>query len=250
MNPTAIRESFKLRIAYDEWHEKIHRNRGSLETSLFEWHQNAFCLSPPLKALKVLEVGCGTGDFSFFLRDREARVTAVDFSEKAIELSRKKAQALGHSINFQVADAHELPFKANSFDLIFSCECLEHVFDPQCVLNEFHRVLKPSGKLILTTVNYTNALILSWIYNYFRRKPMETGTDVQPRENLFFYWQVKNMLCKAGFQSKKMIGSSYFFLLLPRFNPQTFFRRRFKNSFFERLLLPTALHIAFEAVKE
>lgn len=51
----------------------------------------------------------------------------------------------------QIVDAHKLPFKNNSFSVILCTEVLEHCYDPDRVLSEFYRVLKPKGKLILTT---------------------------------------------------------------------------------------------------
>ncbi len=50
-----------------------------------------------------------------------------------------------------VGDAHNLPFGDEEFAVVLCTEMLEHVHDPQKVVNEFYRVLKPEGKLILTT---------------------------------------------------------------------------------------------------
>lgn len=53
-------------------------------------------------------------------------------------------------LNLQ-ADAHDLPFKSGSFSSLLATEVLEHTHDPHQVINEFHRVLRKRGKLILTT---------------------------------------------------------------------------------------------------
>ncbi|MHC5831500.1 MAG: class I SAM-dependent methyltransferase, partial [Nostoc sp.] len=98
---------------------------------LEDWHKNALSLLPSLNKLKVLEIGCGVGDFAIYLANQGANVTAVDFSPIAIAMAKEKSQIQNINVQFQVADAQALPFEANTFDLILSCECLEHVPEPQ-----------------------------------------------------------------------------------------------------------------------
>ncbi|KAB8317534.1 methyltransferase domain-containing protein [Tolypothrix campylonemoides VB511288] len=235
---------------YDMWHEQVHGSENPLNIKLEDWHKNSLTLSPPLQGLKILEVGCGVGDFAIYLSDKGADVTAVDFSPKAIELARTKAESQNKQVDFQLADAQALPFEDNSFDLIFSCECLEHVPTPQLALNQMYRVLKPKGKLILTTENYSNAILLAWIVDWLRKEPFNSGEKVQPIDHFFVFWQVRRMFTQAGFQVQKMIGSHHVFLLLPRFHPHTFVVERFQNPFICGLLRPFARHMAFEAIKQ
>lgn len=236
--------------AYDNWHQTVHGQDILTESKLEGWHIDALSLSPSLEALNVLEVGCGAGDFAIHLSKQLAVVTAVDFSAKAIEIAKEKSKAQNQSVNFQVADAQSLPFDSNSFDLIFSCECLEHVPDPQKALNEFYRVLKPSGSLILTTENYSNAMILSWIVAWLRKEPFNSGAGVQPVEHFFLYWNVVKMFKKAGFRVLQIIGWHHVFLLLPRFHPHTFVKQRFYNPIAARFFRPFARHMAFKSIKE
>ncbi len=65
--------------------------------------------------------------------------------QKAIEYAKKRYP----QITFLVADAHKLPFKANSFDLVVSYETIEHVTDPPKILAEIRRVLKDNGLTII-----------------------------------------------------------------------------------------------------
>lgn len=236
--------------AYDDWHQTVHSQDVLTENKLEGWHMDALSLSPPLTDLNILEVGCGAGDFAIHLSKQKAIVTAVDFSTKAIEIAKEKSKAQSELIDFQVADAQSLPFAANSFDLIFSCECLEHVPDPQKALNEFYRVLKPSGSLILTTENYSNAMILGWIVAWLRKEPFNSGTEAQPIEHFFLYWNVKKMFAKAGFRVLQMIGWHHVFLLLPRLHPWTFVKQRFHHPLAARIFRPLARHIAFKSIKE
>lgn len=242
--------SLGLADAYDNWHLKVHGNETTTELHLQDWHRNALELSPKISGLKVLEVGCGAGDFAIHLANGNAEVTAVDFSKQAIVLAAEKAKAQGKHINFQVADAQALPFTNETFDLIFSCECLEHIPEPQKALAEFDRVLKSSGKLLLTTENYSNAMLLYWIVCWHRQEPFNSGAGVQPIEHFFVFWRVKRMFKRAGLRVEKMAGSHHVLLMLPRCHPQTFVVERFQNRLVSRIARPLARHMTFLAVKE
>jgi ubiquinone/menaquinone biosynthesis C-methylase UbiE len=239
----------QLNDAYDKWHEVVHGSEDPMEINLAPWHKTALSLSPPLEDLNVLEVGCGAGDFALYLAERQANVTAVDFSPQAIEIASKKLTAQQKNVKFGVADAQSLPFEDNSFDLLFSCECLEHVPEPQLALAEFRRVLKPEGKLILTTENYSNAVLLYWLNCWIFKKPFNSGAGVQPIEHFFLYWRVKRMFNLSGFQVQNMVGWHHVFLLLPKFHPHTFVVEKFQNPYLAKLFQPLARHMAFEAIK-
>lgn len=236
--------------AYDQWHEVVHGKENRLVLKLEDWHQNALNFLPPLQGLSILEVGCGPGDFAIYLASQGANVTAVDFSPKAIEIAQEKTSCQEKCVNFQVADAQSLPFDSNSFDLVVSCECLEHVPTPQLALNEISRVLKPSGKLVLTTENYSNAMLLYWLACWLRKEPFNSGEQVQPIEHFFLFWRVKQMFHQAGLQVSHLLGSHHVFLLLPRFHPHTFVIERFHNSLIAHLMRPFARHMTFEAIKK
>lgn len=238
------------RSVYDEWHKAVHGKEDPKIIKLEDWHKNALSLSPSLNKLKVLEIGCGVGDFAIYLANQGANVTAVDFSPIAIAMAIDKSQIQNINVQFQVADAQALPFEANTFDLILSCECLEHVPEPQLALTEMMRVLKPLGKLILTTENYSNAILLLWLVCWLRKEPFNSGEKVQPIDHFFLYWNVKRMFNKAGLRVEKMTGSHHVFILLPRFHPHTFVIDKFKNPLFARLFRPLARHMTFSAIKE
>lgn len=239
----------ELDNAYDQWHESVHGNENPIQINLAPWHKTVLRLLPSLEGLNILEVGCGVGDFALHLADLHARVTAVDFSPQAIEIAQKKSTAQKKSVDFQVADAQSLPFEDNSFDLLLSCECLEHVPNPQLALNEFKRVLKPQGKLVLTTENYSNAMLLYWLKCWILKKPFDSGAGVQPIEHFFLYWRVKRMFNLSGFKVQNMVGWHHVFLVLPKLHPHTFVVEKFKNPLLVKLFKPFARHVAFEAIK-
>ena len=102
------------------------------------------------KAASILEVGCGEGSKLNLVVKGQAKGFGVDISQTAIRRAKKQYPQL----TFQVADAEQLPFPEDRFDLVFSAFTLEHLSNPEKVLKEMIRVLKPSGKLALLAPNY------------------------------------------------------------------------------------------------
>ncbi|MBN2055920.1 class I SAM-dependent methyltransferase [bacterium] len=97
-------------------------------------------LMPDPEGLKVLDVGAGTGRFSLPLRRRGAEVMAVDASLPMLVEAMRKAAALDIRLSCGQADAHALPFKDRSFDVVVSSRMLMHVLDWRAVLAELCRI--------------------------------------------------------------------------------------------------------------
>jgi ubiquinone/menaquinone biosynthesis C-methylase UbiE len=101
---------------------------------------------------RVLDIGCGAGNF----------LAQIPISQKiGIDIAPTQLQFAKESTGADVlmADAGKLPFRAASFDVVFCSEVIEHMpyASAEKMLTEIHRVLKPQGKLILTTPNYASA---------------------------------------------------------------------------------------------
>jgi tocopherol O-methyltransferase len=102
----------------------------------------------------ILDVGCGIGGSSLYLAEKfGARVTGITLSPVQANRAKERARAAGlqTTTDFQVANALNIPFPDNSFDLVWSLESGEHMPDKVKFLQECHRVLKPGGKLIFVT---------------------------------------------------------------------------------------------------
>jgi tocopherol O-methyltransferase len=105
-------------------------------------------------ASNILDVGCGIGGSTLYLANKyQANATGITLSPVQAERAKERARGLGlgERVNFQVANALEMPFADNSFDLVWSLESGEHMPDKVKFLQECHRVLKPGGKLIMVT---------------------------------------------------------------------------------------------------
>ena len=106
------------------------------------------------QAENILDVGCGIGGSSLYLAEKfNANATGITLSP--VQAGRASERAIEFGLqdrtNFQVADALNMPFEDNSFDLVWSLESGEHMPEKQNFLQECYRVLKPGGKLILVT---------------------------------------------------------------------------------------------------
>ncbi len=235
--------------SYNQWHEQVHGREAAADILLQQWHRDALQLVGSVSGAELLEVGCGAGDFSLHLAKLGAQVTGTDFSSKAIEIANLKRATQTSTAQFQVADAGELPFKDQVFDLVISCECLEHVPDPAKALTEMFRVLRPGGRLILTTENYSNGMLIYWLMAWIQRKPFNSGAGVQPIEHFFLYWRVLGMMRRAGFVVRQMTGAHFVFFALPGTHPHTFVRERIRHPGLARLLRPFARHVSFELIK-
>jgi len=106
----------------------------------------------------VLEVGCGAGvDLARFAKGG-AQVTGVDLSASAIDLARANFEQQGLEGRFDVADGERLPFPDTSFDLVFAHGVVQYTANPQQLVAECHRVLKPGAEAVFQVYNR-----ISWL---------------------------------------------------------------------------------------
>lgn len=241
--------SKRIRDQYDTWHES--RAAAHEDMALHPWHRTVLKLLPDLNSLSVLEIGCGSGSFSSLLANRypEAKITAVDFSGRAIEVALERQRQAGTRIEFLVADAQRLTFPDGRYDFVFSCECLEHLPEPAKMCREITRVLKPEGEWILTTENYFNGMLFAWLKSLVQKRPYDSGSGVQPYENFFLFWRVRRMLEAAGLKVSHMESNHFQWLLLPRVAPDKLRTDDFQTPFLRRLLRPFGRHFTFKGTK-
>jgi 2-polyprenyl-3-methyl-5-hydroxy-6-metoxy-1,4-benzoquinol methylase len=99
----------------------------------------------------VLDAACGTGYGMELLAAAGARsVTGVDLDPDAVAASTRIA---GGELEVHEADVRDLPFEADSFDLVVCWETIEHVAEGERVIEEFRRVLRPDGIILVSSPN-------------------------------------------------------------------------------------------------
>lgn len=114
-----------------------------------EWHIPIAADFAGAGGLKVLEIGCGLGTDGAQFAEAGADYTGVDLTDAAVELARKQFELFGFPGKFQTADAENLAFADNSFDLVYSHGVLHHTPETQKAIQEVHRVLRPGGRAVV-----------------------------------------------------------------------------------------------------
>jgi tocopherol O-methyltransferase len=102
----------------------------------------------------ILDVGCGIGGSTLYLAQKfGAKATGISLSPVQVSRANERAKEdnLSDQVTFLQANALEMPFEDNTFDLVWTLESGEHMPDKTKFLAECYRVLKPKGKLIMAT---------------------------------------------------------------------------------------------------
>jgi 2-polyprenyl-3-methyl-5-hydroxy-6-metoxy-1,4-benzoquinol methylase len=145
---------------------------------------------------KLFEVGCGSGDFLERMRSRGWNVEGVDFDPEAVRNVREK-----HGLTISAGTMEHLNLPDETYDVVALSHVIEHIYDPVSLLKECFRVLKPSGKLTMTTPNTA-----SFGHNLYR----EFWFPLDPPRHITLYSQ-KNLgviVKRAGFKTVKIVTSA------------------------------------------
>ncbi|MGC9778441.1 MAG: class I SAM-dependent methyltransferase [Candidatus Heimdallarchaeota archaeon] len=156
-----------------------------------------------VKDKTILEVGCAGGALTEWLVDQRAKVVAIDISEKMIEYTKKR---LGSKAKVFVADVSKpLDFvETDSIDVIIASLVLHYISNWLPVFDEFHRVLRNNGSIIIST-HHPHA---DWKWhnrpNYFKKELYEETWTINGKPYTFKYYHraLANMLAifrRAGF---------------------------------------------------
>lgn len=114
-----------------------------------EWHIPIAANFASARGLRVLEIGCGLGTDGAQFAAAGADYTGVDLTDAAVELARKRFELFDLPGKFQTADAENLDFADESFDLVYSHGVLHHTPETAKAVKEIHRVLRPGGRAVV-----------------------------------------------------------------------------------------------------
>jgi ubiquinone/menaquinone biosynthesis C-methylase UbiE len=230
-----------LSTAYDRWHQRVYDLCPEHADESSPWYALVLEYLAPLQGKRVLEVACGRGGFVKLLASRGASVFGSDFSFAALQIGQKKIQhgaGRNSAAYFVQADAQRLPYRDGSFDVVVSCETIEHLAHPCAALGEMARVCASGGLLYLTTPNYANFMGLYEVYASLRhRKPSDFA---QPLDRRYLFFQVRQFLRQSGWDILHSDGTVHQ-MIIPNRNPVPvqFLER---SRLIRRLLSPIALH--------
>jgi 2-polyprenyl-6-hydroxyphenyl methylase/3-demethylubiquinone-9 3-methyltransferase len=110
----------------------------------------------PLLNAKVLDIGCGGGLLTEALAAAGACATGIDLSEKLVDIAKLHLLESRHVVEYRLISAEQLALEQPvQFDAVTCMEMLEHVPDPHAILKASFDLLKPGGRLFLSTLNRT-----------------------------------------------------------------------------------------------
>ena len=136
------------------------RFRSEYDYALFEYYRSAKVLAFLERADvqitgRVLDAGCGGGGMPLSLSEEADHVVGIDLADRFVDAgTRLAAERSLTNLDFVRANGMALPFHAASFNLVLSHAVIEHVADASLYLRECARVLKPAGRMYLSTAPY------------------------------------------------------------------------------------------------
>lgn len=140
------------KTANERYNETIQKELKGVKKEI--WVQLLQENRPPGERLEVLDIGTGPGFFPLLLSEMGHHVTAIDCTESMLTTARKNIKEAGFNAALHLMDAHKLAFEDNSFDLILTRNVTWLMYDPPAAYREWHRVLKPGGRLLIFDGNY------------------------------------------------------------------------------------------------
>jgi SAM-dependent methyltransferase len=143
--------------------------RYSLEPHIFD-----FADFKSARGKEVLEIGVGMGaDYLAWLK-AGARATGVDISSTSLDQARQRCELAGYHPDLRPADAENLPFPDNSFDIVYSYGVMHHSPDTARCIREAWRVLKPGGKVRIMVYHHPSLTgLMLWLrYGVWRGKSL------------------------------------------------------------------------------
>ena len=153
-NPMTYDWEVTLRLVpgSSEWFEEI--DRRFLSSAYFAQAMDGspfgrFLRPEIVNNRTVLEVGCGMGTHAMLLAKAGAQLTAIDLTEKAVEMTRRRFEIFGLSGHIERADAEKLPFPDQVFDTVWSWGVIHHSSSMETCLSQITRVLRDKGRLFL-----------------------------------------------------------------------------------------------------
>lgn len=163
-----------------------------------------------LTGKRVLDVGCGGGILSHSMAKRGATVMGLDLGKENIEAAKIHAQTSGQdNLSFECvavedfAEAH-----AGEFDVVTCMEMLEHVPDPQSIIDACFKLLKPNGVLVLSTINRNpKSYLFAVIGAEYVLRLLPKGTH--DYEKFITPAELDRFAERAGCKRQDMIGLHY-----------------------------------------
>jgi ubiquinone/menaquinone biosynthesis C-methylase UbiE len=163
-----------------------------------------FSLADVKEGELVLDISCGTGNYSLELKRRGARVIGLDISSEMLSIAKRKAEREGLKIDFIRADAAMPPFKNNSFDLITSILILEFADKPDKMIEAWKNLLGAGGRIVIGFLNRYSLWALK------RRLKAIFKESIWRKARFYSADEMQKLIADAGLESIELREVIYF----------------------------------------
>ena len=161
---------------------------------------------------RILNVGCGDGDYDSHLKRKFFQVFALDVNKADLLLA--KAKNSGKVIYYVLASAEQLPFKKSVFDQAICVEVLEHIDKDEKALSEINRVLKKGSRLLFTVPNLDFPASfdpINFVLQRLSGRHLPFGLWGFGHKRLYREKDIMQKLARNGFSIARMQGLLHFF---------------------------------------
>lgn len=145
---------------------------------------------------RVLELGCGSGQYTSVLLSQAESIVATDYSRQMVEVSRKMFSNEPR-VQVEQADCCSTHFDDNSFDTVFMANLIHIIPDPYRALQEAYRVIKKNGILLITSFTIEKMSILQKIGLFYRYR--KTFGPLPKGSTPFTVQSLSKMVAAVGF---------------------------------------------------
>lgn len=147
------------------------------------WRKAAVRLADVQEGDEILDCACGTGDLTLaFANTKAKRVVGTDFTQEMLDIADTKLHDSSGRVSFQQADAMNLPFDDESFDVVSIAFGIRNVADPKKAIAEFYRVLRPGGRLVILEFDEPRNPLIRLGNNFYCKSVMPMTATIIARD--------------------------------------------------------------------
>ena len=198
----------------------IYKTVGTPFIRRIEWRNMLEWLDPK-EGERILDIACGGGNLSLKIAEKGCEVYGIDRSEKVINGAKRLAEREKIACEFEIGSAEDLPYADRYFDKVICSSSLEHFKDDIRALKEMHRVLKPNGKVVLTTDSFNYPISeelkekhreIAYVVNYYTAEKLKERFEIagfeMNRSKYLLNSRITSFFFKIGIK-KKWSGISW-----------------------------------------
>lgn len=182
------------------------------------WRRQTVKLAGVRPGDQVVDVACGTGDLTLaFAAARPAGVVGIDFTYEMLPIAQKKSggksgSTSGTPVTYSTGDAQALPLPDGCADVVSIAFGIRNVQSPAAALQEFRRILKPGGRLVVLEFSVPTNALFRGMYNFYCAKVMPlTATWISgDRSGAYKYLPHSVETFVTPEQMKKLMGEAGF----------------------------------------